>query len=296
MNIATPSMDAQVAVYRAALAAAGVDARTRRHGRGARHRHPGRRPDRVQQPRRGLRHRRPRACSASVKTNFGHAQSAAGCRRADEGDPGRCSTAWFRRTCTSPGCPRSSPESRPSSSCRRRSHRGPRTVTSAPARGGVVLRPVRNQCARHFRAGARDQAPAARRAGQPRSGRPAGALLFPLSSTSADELRRTAGRLADWVAEHADDVELPDLAYTLARRRAHRPVRTARHRRQPSRADRGVCARSPTGTPRTSPRSGTTTAVRCGCSPGRVRSGRRWAPTCWPPNRFSPPRSRKSSR
>ncbi len=24
-------------------------------------------------------------------------------------------------------------------------------------------------------------------------------LLFPLSSTSADELRRTAGRLADWV-------------------------------------------------------------------------------------------------
>ena len=25
-------------------------------------------------------------------------------------------------------------------------------------------------------------------------------LLFPLSSTSADELRRTAGRLADWVA------------------------------------------------------------------------------------------------
>ena len=51
-------------------------------------------------------------------------------------------------------------------------------------------------------------------------------LLFPLSSTSADELRRTAGRLADWVQAH-DDVALPDLAYTLARRRAHRPVRTA---------------------------------------------------------------------
>ncbi len=42
VNIATPSVDAQVAVYRAALAAAGVDADTRRHGRGARHRHPGR--------------------------------------------------------------------------------------------------------------------------------------------------------------------------------------------------------------------------------------------------------------
>ena len=53
-----------------------------------------------------------------------------------------------------------------------------------------------------------------------------GPQLFALSSTSADELRRTAGRLADWVAAH-DDVVLPDLAYTLARRRAHRPVRTA---------------------------------------------------------------------
>ena len=51
-------------------------------------------------------------------------------------------------------------------------------------------------------------------------------LLFPLSSSSTDELRRTAGRLADWVRAH-DDVALPDLAYTLARRRAHRPVRTA---------------------------------------------------------------------
>ncbi|MDA3659744.1 sulfolipid-1 biosynthesis phthioceranic/hydroxyphthioceranic acid synthase [Mycobacterium xenopi] len=50
-------------------------------------------------------------------------------------------------------------------------------------------------------------------------------LLFPLSSTSADELRRTAGRIANWVQAH-DNVALPDLAYTLARRRAHRPVRT----------------------------------------------------------------------
>jgi polyketide synthase 5 len=33
------------------------------------------------------------------------------------------------------------------------------------------------------------------------------------SSTSADELHRTAGRLADWVAAH-EDVVLPDLAYT----------------------------------------------------------------------------------
>ena len=35
-------------------------------------------------------------------------------------------------------------------------------------------------------------------------------LLFPISSTSADELRRTAGRLAAWVAEHADTVTPSD--------------------------------------------------------------------------------------
>jgi polyketide synthase 5 len=51
-------------------------------------------------------------------------------------------------------------------------------------------------------------------------------LLLTLSSTSAGELRRTAGRLADWVQQH-DEVALPDLAYTLARRRGHRTVRTA---------------------------------------------------------------------
>ncbi|PRC46017.1 polyketide synthase, partial [Mycobacterium sp. ITM-2017-0098] len=50
-------------------------------------------------------------------------------------------------------------------------------------------------------------------------------LSFPLSSTSAEELRHTAGRLAAWVDAH-DEVALPDLAYTLARRRGHRPVRT----------------------------------------------------------------------
>lgn len=55
---------------------------------------------------------------------------------------------------------------------------------------------------------------------------PPAPLLFPVSSTSADQLRRTAGRLGRWVQAH-DEVALPDLAYTLARRRAHRPVRTA---------------------------------------------------------------------
>ncbi|MGC1804747.1 MAG: type I polyketide synthase, partial [Mycobacterium sp.] len=52
-------------------------------------------------------------------------------------------------------------------------------------------------------------------------------FVFPLSSTSADSLRQTAGQLADWVQSRAKDTVLSDLAYTLARRRAHRPVRTA---------------------------------------------------------------------
>jgi polyketide synthase 5 len=51
--------------------------------------------------------------------------------------------------------------------------------------------------------------------------------LFALSSTSTEALRQTAARLADWVQERASSVELSDLAYTLARRRGHRPVRTA---------------------------------------------------------------------
>ena len=52
-------------------------------------------------------------------------------------------------------------------------------------------------------------------------------LLYTVSATSAEELRNTARRLAEWAGDHADDVAPSDLAYTLARRRSHRPVRTA---------------------------------------------------------------------
>ena len=52
-------------------------------------------------------------------------------------------------------------------------------------------------------------------------------LWFALSASSADALRQTAKRLADWLPEHADSVALSDLGYTLARRRAHRSVRTS---------------------------------------------------------------------
>ncbi|WP_246398793.1 sulfolipid-1 biosynthesis phthioceranic/hydroxyphthioceranic acid synthase [Mycobacterium vicinigordonae] len=51
-------------------------------------------------------------------------------------------------------------------------------------------------------------------------------LLIPLSSSSAEGLRHTASRLADWVETHASEFSARDLAYTLARRRGHRSVRT----------------------------------------------------------------------
>ncbi|QUR69706.1 acyltransferase domain-containing protein [Mycobacterium spongiae] len=54
-----------------------------------------------------------------------------------------------------------------------------------------------------------------------------GALLFPLSASSEDALRQTAQRLADWVDTRDTDLTLADFAYTLARRRGYRPVRTA---------------------------------------------------------------------
>lgn len=56
---------------------------------------------------------------------------------------------------------------------------------------------------------------------------PGESKLFLLSSTSADALRRTSAELADWVEQQDDSVNLTDFAYTLARRRGHRTVRSS---------------------------------------------------------------------
>ncbi|ORB86885.1 polyketide synthase [Mycobacterium kansasii] len=60
-------------------------------------------------------------------------------------------------------------------------------------------------------------------------------LVFTLSATSAEALRASSRRLAAWMSEleDHDPATLPNLAYTLARRRGHRSVRT------------GVVAQSP---------------------------------------------------
>ena len=224
VNFSTPSESAQTAVYRSALAAAGVDARSigmvEAHGPGT--------PvgDPIEYASLAEIYGRDDACAlGSVKTNFGHAQSAAGVlglmkailalqhavvprnlhftRLPDE--LSRIETNLF--------VPRENTE------WPRNGQYPRRAAVSSYGLSGTNVHAVVEQ--------APEQAPeSAVSEDIPAEVATTGAQLFALSSTSADELRRTAGRLADWVQAH-DDVRLPDLAYTLARRRAHRPVRSA---------------------------------------------------------------------
>ena len=163
---------------------------------------------------------------APVKTNFGHTQSAAGAlglmkavlalqhgvvppnlhftRLPDE--MAEIDTKLFVPQATTPW---------PTNG-----HHPRRAAVSSYGLSGTNVHAILEQAPEHAtEARAREDVPI-------RTPMPA-PLMFPVSSTSADELRRTAGRLADWVQHTRRIVALPDLAYTLARRRAHRPVRTA---------------------------------------------------------------------
>lgn len=218
-NIATPSADAQVAACRAALAAGGVDADTigavEAHGTGT----PVGDPIEFE----GLAQTYGRTGTVllgSAKSNFGHTESAAGTvglikailelqhgvvppmvhfNRLPEA-LGQIETGLVVPQHTTPW-----PDG----------HAGPRrmAVSSYGISGTNVHAIV-------------EQAPEPRSPGLPAAAveRP---LLIPLSSSSADELRRTCGRLADWLDRRADPVALADLSYTLARRRGHRAVRTS---------------------------------------------------------------------
>jgi polyketide synthase 5 len=217
VNIATPSGEAQVAAYRAALAAADMDPATigmvEAHGTGT----PVGDPIEYSSLAQVYGTEAPTALG-SAKTNFGHAQSASGAvglmkailslqhatvpqnlhfnRMPDE--MAQISTNLF--------IPRE---------ITRWPHRAPgprRAAVSSYGLSGTNVHAVLEQA---------PEAPAA-----PAPAATNESLLFALSSTSADELRRTAARLADWV-DGRSDVDLRDLAYTLARRRGHRSVRTA---------------------------------------------------------------------
>ncbi|BBY15553.1 sulfolipid-1 biosynthesis phthioceranic/hydroxyphthioceranic acid synthase [Mycolicibacterium litorale] len=215
VNIATPSRDAQVSVYRAALAAAGMDPATvgmvEAHGTGT--------PvgDPIEYAGLAQVYGTDAPCAlGAVKTNFGHGQSASGAvgmmkailslqhatvpqnlhynRMPDE--MARISTNLFVPQEITPW-PHGDEQPR-------------RAAVSSYGLSGTNVHAVLEQ--------APDVAvPVA----EPTSE----AMIFALSATSAEELRRTAARLADWVDDHSDG-NLRDLAYTLARRRSHRPVRT----------------------------------------------------------------------
>ncbi|MBI3227401.1 MAG: type I polyketide synthase [Mycolicibacterium cosmeticum] len=216
VNILTPSNESQVAVYRAALDSGAIDPGTvgfvEAHGTGT----PVGDPIEFKSLADVYGGTGPIAIGSS-KTNFGHSQSASGVvgviksvlalqngvvppnlhfsRMPDEME--RLGTEFFVPTEVTAFPDKSGPR---------------RAAVSAYGISGSNAHAVLEQAPQ---TNAEDAAPAEQ-----------GPLVFVLSSTSADELRRTAGRLADWVAAHPD-VSLRDLGYTLARRRSHRSVRTA---------------------------------------------------------------------
>ncbi|OBH83895.1 sulfolipid-1 biosynthesis phthioceranic/hydroxyphthioceranic acid synthase [Mycobacterium scrofulaceum] len=219
VNIAAPSETAQVAVYRKALEAAGVGAATvgfvEAHGTGT--------PvgDPIEYASLAAVYGTAGPCAlGSVKTNFGHLQSTSGplglmkailalqhgtvpqnlhfTRLPDE--MAAIETELFVPQANAPWPGDRHPR---------------RAAVSSYGMSGTNVHAVLEE--------APEEAPP----GAPGAPNVNGALLFPVSATSAEQLRVTAARLADWIdAGGAGTAALPDLGYTLARRRAHRPVRT----------------------------------------------------------------------
>jgi polyketide synthase 5 len=224
-DVSTPSRAAQVAAYREALASAGVDAGSvgmvETHGTGTATGDP------VEYASLAEIYGLDGPCAlAAVKTNFGHTQSASGVlgliktvlalqhglvpqnlhfnRLPDA--MAKIETNLFVPQCNTPW-PRNDNAPR-------------RAAVSSYGVSGTNVHAILEQAP--ATESQDDTSPHDARAESPTTA----PLLFPLSSTSAVELRRSAARMADWLRMH-DEVTLPDLAYTLARRRVHRPVRTA---------------------------------------------------------------------
>ena len=150
VNIATPSVTAQTAVYRAALAAAGVDAcsvgMVEAHGPGT--------PvgDPIEYASLAKVYGIEGPCAlATVKTNFGHAQSAAGAL-------GLMKAILALQHGVVPQnlhfsrLPDEMARHRHQTLCATRDHPVAQQRPSSPAGGGVVVRAVGNQRARHPRA------------------------------------------------------------------------------------------------------------------------------------------------
>ncbi|OBK88057.1 type I polyketide synthase [Mycobacterium sp. 1165178.9] len=219
--LTTPSRPAQVAAYRTALAAAGVEAGSvgmvEAHGSGD--------PvgDRIEFASLAEVYGTAGPCAlGTVKANFGHSQSISGTL-------GLIKAALALRHGVVPGNLRFSRLPDELAQIETKLF-VPQSNTPWPSDG---LQPRRAAVSAYGFSGTNahailEQAPESSEDSGEAEGAtslPQTPLLLPLSSTSASELRRTARRLADWVQSH-DEVTLPDLAYTLARRRGHRPVRT----------------------------------------------------------------------
>ncbi|MGV0742790.1 sulfolipid-1 biosynthesis phthioceranic/hydroxyphthioceranic acid synthase [Mycolicibacterium sp. XJ870] len=220
-TISRPSLDAQANAYRAALAAAGVDPTTvgmvEAHGTGTRVGDPIEFGSLAQVYGTGGE-----PCAlGSAKSNFGHTEAAAGTlglikaalalqqgvippslhftRLPDE--LAQIETGLFVPTAAMPWPSRNDQERR-------------RAAVSSYGLSGTNVHAVLEQAP--DTAHQHDLSPG-----------PARSLVFALSATSTEELRRSSARLAEWVSRHTDQLVPSDLAYTLARRRGHRPVRAA---------------------------------------------------------------------
>lgn len=223
VNIATPSSDAQIAVYQAALDVAGVDADTvgmvEAHGTGT--------PvgDPLEYASVAAVYGNAGPCAlTSVKTNFGHTQSAAGALglmkavlavrhgvvppnlhfTALPDELAAVPTELFVPTSDTPW---------PTNGARPR-----RAAVSSYGLSGTNVHAILEQS----QVSAPEPVDAA---ASPEHG----PLLIPLSASSSEALCRTARDLADWVTRvgvgAADGPALVDIGYTLARRRGFRSVR-----------------------------------------------------------------------
>jgi len=222
VNIVTPSADAQATVYRAALATAGVDPVTvgfvEAHGTGTSVGDP------IEYASLADVYGAEGPCAlGSAKTNFGHTQSAAGALGLMKAVLA-VQHGVVPRNLHFTAMPDELAQIESNLFVPQENTPWPTADHEAPRRAAVSSYGISGTNVHAIL----EQAPETG-ASEPGQTRPAvdGALLFPLSASSEDALRQTAARLADWVDAQGPDLAISDLAYTLARRRGHRPVRTA---------------------------------------------------------------------
>ena len=289
-NISTPSAPAQVAAYRAALAVAGVDAASvgmvEAHGTGTAVGDP------IEFASLATVYGTDRPCAlASAKSNLGHPEAAAGIvglvkavlslqhgvvppmlhftRLPD--DLTAVDTKLFvpQSITPWPGQNDADGGSEPR-----------RAAVSSYGMSGTNVHAIL------------EQAPDRATPHNGVAGVPATPALFTLSATSADALRQTAHRMADWVGRPHGQRPGGTARSGLHARAPPRPPAGAhlRDRRRPAPSWSRICAASPTARPIRCPFEqpwAKTTAGRCGCSPVKVRSGRGWALTYSATNRYS---------